>query len=102
MAPRNMAIDKYIPWCMFLYMKHVHIGLHDQMMRDLEDAAAQEQTNKTQIIRRAITLYLKQREQRLKHERMRRYAESMAPHSAEFVSETEGAVVAQLLNETEW
>jgi hypothetical protein len=62
----------------------------------------QEQSNKTEIIRRALEGYIRHHQQQTKYRQMQEYAQQMAPHSREFVAESDAAVSEQLLRATDW
>ena len=83
-------------------MKHVHIAFQDELLEALTDAAREEKSSRSEIVRAAVASFLRARERRRKAEAMRRYAESMASHSGEITASFESAAAERLLRETDW
>ena len=83
-------------------MKSIHISVHESLHESLVEVAQQQQTNKTEIVRRALLAYIEKCRQETVFKDMRAYAEEMAEHSAEFVEELDDSVTEALLNSTEW
>lgn len=83
-------------------MKLVHVGFHEPLLKQLEEAASEDATTKSHLIREAVVEFLNRRALLHKQQAMQRYAEEMAPHSGDFVDTSDELVVEQLLKETDW
>lgn len=83
-------------------MKTIHVGFQDHLFEQLEAVASEDNMSRSEIIRTAVLEFLRSRSLRRKESAMRRYAETMSPHSGEFTDHSDAAVVEHLLRETEW
>lgn len=80
----------------------IHIGLSDAVLADLDRLARDQGVRRVQVVREAISEYLKRdAEDRIERE-MRAYVDALADDSGEFVAQTDAQTVERLLRETEW
>jgi len=97
-----MNIIMYTIINMSVNIKHVHLVLQGDLLDDLDSAAAESNTTRSEIIRAALQAFVRRRAGERKAAEMRAYARSMADSSDELIKESDGAVVEQLLRETDW
>jgi len=80
----------------------IHLSLPEHVLVDLDRLAQQRGVRRAHLLREVIAEYLTRMETERIEQEMKEYAEVLAPHSGEFVRETEAHTVQRLLEETEW
>ncbi len=80
----------------------LHVTLPEELLAGLDRIANERRVKRTSIVREAITSYLDRIESERIEREMEAYVEALAPHSGEFVAETEPDTMERLLSETEW
>jgi metal-responsive CopG/Arc/MetJ family transcriptional regulator len=94
---------------MELFLEHmvgnvadIHLSLSQDLLQSLDRLAYQRGMRRAHLVREVIAEYLTRMESERIEQEMNDYVEALAPHSGEFVSETEAHAVQRLLDETEW
>lgn len=83
-------------------MKDLHVTLPDSLAKEAEKLASDLGQTRNGLMRRALEdLIACERKRKLASE-MKKYAESMARQSGDFVKETAAAVSRKILRETRW
>ena len=82
--------------------QEIHLALPQTLLAGLDRAARDRGVRRVSLVREALASYLDQIESERRDREMENYAEALAPHSGEFVAESDQHTVEQLLSETEW
>ena len=83
-------------------MKDLHLNLPDDLAEETDRLASDLGETRNGIVRRALENLLDAERKRRLASEMKKYAESMADGSGEFVKETASSVSAKILKETRW
>ena len=80
----------------------IHISLPSSLLTGLDRAARERRVTRVHLVRELISDFLRGLEKARVEQEMATYAEEMAPHSQDFVRETDQHTTQRLLRETEW
>jgi len=80
----------------------MHVTLDDSAFRRLATLSRRLKLSRNFLVREAVADYVSRRERETLALEMVHYAEKMAPHSDEFVRETDTEVDRLLLENTQW
>ena len=80
----------------------IHLTLSEALLASLDREARQRGVPRARLLREAVAHYLAWTQAQRIEQQMKDYAEALAPHSGEFVGETDAHTVQRLLVETEW
>jgi metal-responsive CopG/Arc/MetJ family transcriptional regulator len=80
----------------------IHIVLPTDLVARLDQLAEEMDLRRTELLRRVLIQFLNHKEQERIEQQMASYVTEMAPHSGEFVKESEKHTIRRLLRETKW
>lgn len=80
----------------------IHIVLPTVLVTRLDQLAEELEIRRTELLRRVLVQFLNRREADQIEQEMAEYVAELAPHSDEFVKESEKHSLSRLLKETKW
>ena len=80
----------------------IHLTVATDVVAGLDRLAAERGMQRAGLVREVLAAYLTKCDEEKVELAMSAYVEALAPHSDEFVRETEAHTIERLLAETEW